>query len=696
MRKFVVGIALLVTLLTSSSIVSAQKKSPTLETIFHEPYSFGVRPSFEAFSFDDKKVYFEWNDSSYSVTSLYQVDLDGNNVTKAPKDIDLSFIPSPDNKKRAFTREGDLWIANYDGTNEQRLAYTKDRESNPMWSADSKAIAYQYKNGIWIYYLDGTTREVFQSSGSEKTYQLRGWALGNQAIVASVVDRSELREVYFPEYNGKFVETGATKKGIPAQEIFVAYIDSVRQHKLFEGTFWLDGLTISPSGKTLIADILDPEMKQRQMHRYDLVNSGDGDILYEEKTKGWINSGYVTLRWAPAAEKYVFTSEESGYNHLYLMSEKAEIAQLTQGEFEIAWWQWKDDNTIIYASNEGDTGLRDVYEYDLKKMASKKLTDSKAYRTDFALSHSKRYVVYMRSEVNMPAELYLLDTKRNKGEVRLTNSVPDAFSSLRLLQPTHETIVGRDGITKISMMMLAEDEDNSQKPVVVFVHGAGSLQNVFKGWSDSYPREYLFNQMLAQNGYVVLEVDFRHSLGYGRKFREDVTGWMGKYETHDIQDGLARIAATTGADTSRVGIYGGSYGGFMALYAVSHAPESFDAAAALRAVTNWENYYHANPWYTLPRLGKPDRDKDNYLRSSPLFFASQMDKPVLILHGLEDNNVGFQDAVQYIERLIQSGKDDFEMMMYPTERHSFKDPDAWFDEYRRIYRFWEKWLKEKK
>jgi len=112
----------------------------------------------------------------------------------------------------------------------------------------------------------------------------------------------------------------------------------------------------------------------------------------------------------------------------------------------------------------------------------------------------------------------------------------------------------------------------------------------------------MFHQFLNQRGYVVVEVDYRHSTGYGRKFREDVTNWMGKYETRDIIDGLDWMI-DNGAyiDTTRVGVYGGSYGGFMSLYAVSVAPERFHAAAALRAVTNWENYYHANPWYTLPR-----------------------------------------------------------------------------------------------
>ncbi|HLR24933.1 MAG TPA: DUF2920 family protein, partial [Fodinibius sp.] len=281
-------------------------------------------------------------------------------------------------------------------------------------------------------------------------------------------------------------------------------------------------------------------------------------------------------------------------------------------------------------------------------------------------------------------------------ETRLTHTIPDRFNKIDWQKEDYIRFTGRDGSTKLSMSVLEplDIQPGQEYPVVVFVHGAGSLQNVYKGWSSSYFREYMFHQYLTARGYYVMEVDYRHSTGYGRKFREDVTNWMGKYETRDIIDGINYLAEHyPQADTSNTGVYGGSYGGFMALYATSVAPDYFDAAAALRAVTNWENYYHTNPWYTLPRLGKPKADSVNYARSSPITYVDQLEQPVLILHGLIDNNVGFQDAAQYIDKLIQAGNKEFDMMMYPSERHSFEDPDAWYDEYSRIFGFFEEHLK---
>ncbi len=348
------------------------------------------------------------------------------------------------------------------------------------------------------------------------------------------------------------------------------------------------------------------------------------------------------------------------------------------------------------------------------------LTSEEGYRYQFQLTPDKRSVVYAKTYFNQPYDLYRLDitadSRTTNEEIQLTYSVPDSFYNLDWQQEEYVRIPSRDGSTSLAVSVLypdgyekqndaedisdaddINDAENDTYPVVVFVHGAGSLQNVFKGWSNSYWREYMFHQFLTHQGYIVLEVDYRHSTGYGRKFREDVTNWMGKYETEDIVDGLDWLKEHTNgaADLSRVGIYGGSYGGFMALYAASVEPDRFHAAAALRKVTNWRNYYYANPWYTLPRLGDPDVVPNHYDRSSPLTYVSDIKAPVLLLHGLIDDNVGFQDAMQYTDELIRAGDKDFELMVYPSELHGFTEPTSWLDEYTRIYRFFEKHLNEK-
>jgi len=374
----------------------------------------------------------------------------------------------------------------------------------------------------------------------------------------------------------------------------------------------------------------------------------------------------------------MFTSEQTGWNHIYTVElATGEVTQHTSGDYEITWASWLDDDKIAYANNESDYGSRHLFLYDVNDGTTEQLTEREAYRYQFSLTPDRSKVVYAKTYFNEPYDLFVMNLENPDGERQITQSVPDRFYEIDWQKEEYVRFTGRDGETDLSMSVLYPEgyDENETYPVVVFAHGAGSLQNVYKGWSNNYWREYMFHQYLTQRDYIVVEVDFRHSTGYGRDFREDVTNWMGKYETIDIVDGLDWLQEREGTlDLDNVGIYGGSYGGFMALYAVTDKPDRFHAAAALRKVTNWENYYYANPWYTLPRLGHPDEDREHYDRSSPLTYASELEHPVILLHGLKDDNVGAQDAFQYAEELIQSGNTNFEMMIYPSERHGFTSP----------------------
>jgi len=215
----------------------------------------------------------------------------------------------------------------------------------------------------------------------------------------------------------------------------------------------------------------------------------------------------------------------------------------------------------------------------------------------------------------------------------------------------------------------------------MFVHGAGYLQQVRRSMS-AYQVNMLFHQRLARLGFCVIDADYRHSKGYGRDFRAAVYGFMGGKDLDDCVAGVDYLETLGWVDTSRVGIYGGSYGGFMTLMALFTRPEVFACGAALRSVTDWRTYNH---WYTNPRLGDPVEDAANYERSSPIDHAEGLIHPLLLLHGLKDDNVFVQDTIRLMEKLIELGK-DFDAMLYPSQSHGFTDPDSWIDEYKRIER----------
>lgn len=664
-----------------------------LEDLFFEPYLPGLRPDFTNFSADLERIYFSWNDSAYTKTSRYEVDLGGQNLSKTDKNAVANYEFNSDLSRIAYTKNGRLFVSDPQYKEQSILVESKSGVTNPVWSPDGKQIAFMHDGDIWITSVyESYLAQVTSNDHHDPSFTLDRW-VGNERLLITSTDHNQSRTIYFPDYLGDFVSPGSSTRGIPKTTYAIADLESGEIDTLISNRN-RSSVSASSSGRYLAIDYADPALKQRKIKVYDFAED-QMNIVFQDSTDGWLYG--MNIEFNPLQDLLLIQSERDGWNHVYTIhADGSNFQQHTSGKFEVPWAAWLDPFTIVYASTKEDPGVRHIYTYNIRNQDRKRLTERSAYRYQFTLSAHKRYIVYAKTFFNEPYDLFRINLERPEHEVQLTESIPDRFRQIEWQEEDYIRFTGRDGETELSMSVLyPPDFDSHQEyPVVVFFHGAGSLQNVYKGWSNNYWREYMFHQYLIRQGYVVVEVDFRHSTGYGRKFREDVTNWMGKSETEDTIDGLDWLQENVGGlDLSRVGSYGGSYGGFMALYATSVEPDRFHVAAALRAVTNWRNYYYANPWYTKPRLGTPENDPVHYDRSSPLTYASEMEHPVLILHGLIDDNVGFQDAVQYIEELIQSGHENFEMMMYPSERHSFNEPSAWYDEYRRIFEFFEKHLK---
>ncbi len=229
------------------------------------------------------------------------------------------------------------------------------------------------------------------------------------------------------------------------------------------------------------------------------------------------------------------------------------------------------------------------------------------------------------------------------------------------------------------------------KPAVVFVHGAGYLQNAHKYWS-SYYREYMFHNLLASRGYVVLDPDYRASSGYGRDWRTAIYRFMGGKDLEDVVDGATYLVDAERVDPKRIGVYGGSYGGFITLMAMFTTPGVFKAGAALRPVTDWAHYNHG---YTSNILNVPQSDIEAYRKSSPIYHAAGLKGALLILHGMVDTNVHFQDSVRLAQRLIELRKENWELAAYPVENHAFLEATSWADEYKRILKLFEENLRRK-
>ncbi|MHB1312572.1 MAG: prolyl oligopeptidase family serine peptidase [Gemmatimonadaceae bacterium] len=389
-----------------------------------------------------------------------------------------------------------------------------------------------------------------------------------------------------------------------------------------------------------------------------------------------------------------FADESSGWAQLYsTAADGSDRKALTTGAFEIYDVALSSDRrSFFFHSSEVSAFDRDFYRMPIAGGARQKLTTGPGGHAA-VLSPDEKSMADVQSTTTRSPDLFLAGVCpaaamcKMAPASQLTVSQTAAWRAFPWIDPAIVMIPASDGVQVPAHIYKPQDIGATPNgAAVIFVHGAGYLHNVGHFWSE-YPREFMFNNYLASKGYVVLDIDYRASAGYGRDWRTAIYRFMGGRDLQDQVDGSAYLAKQFGIDPERVGMYGGSYGGFMTLMALFTAPRSFGAGAALRSVTDWAHYNHG---YTGSILNLPQDDTLAYHRSSPIFHADGLEDPLLMMHGMVDTNVNFQDIVRLTERLIELGKTGWDLAVYPVESHGFVRPASWTDEYRRIFDLFER------
>jgi dipeptidyl aminopeptidase/acylaminoacyl peptidase len=373
-------------------------------------------------------------------------------------------------------------------------------------------------------------------------------------------------------------------------------------------------------------------------------------------------------------------------------STDAKPVQITTGKWEIAATELSRDGKKFYVtSTEQHPGERHLYSVSIDGGARTKIT-SMTGSHDTQLSPDEGYIGVIYSYSTKPPEVYLMPNTPGGAAKQVTTTPTDAWRAFKWIDPKVITYKARDGVDVYARLftpeMIGARRDPS-RPAVIFVHGAGYLQNAHKYWS-TYFREYMFHNLLASRGYVVLDADYRASAGYGRDWRTAIYRHMGGKDLEDVVDGAKYLVAQEKVDPRRIGVYGGSYGGFITLMAMFTTPDVFAAGAALRPVTDWAHYNHG---YTSNILNIPQKDIEAYRKSSPIYFAEGLKGALLICHGMVDTNVHFQDSVRLAQRLIELRKENWELAVFPVENHGFTEETSWADEYKRILKLFEETLR---
>jgi dipeptidyl aminopeptidase/acylaminoacyl peptidase len=449
----------------------------------------------------------------------------------------------------------------------------------------------------------------------------------------------------------------------------------------------------SPNGENLAVELVANDHKDRWIESVDFATH---KLVTQNRLTdpAWINWSFNELGWLPDNRTLWFDSEASGWSQLYVKPLDGSARALTGTGYEVSDPVVSPDGKWFYVlSNRQAPYDYDVYRVPVAGGALQQVTHY-AGMDDFILSPDGTKLAVLHSSAYVPPQLAVMNADGSAArELTDTRTAKYKAYARQFVQPEFVKVPSSHGHFGIwSKYYQPAGYDTSHlHPAVIFVHGAGYLQDVEKNWS-FYFREQMFDNLLLQEGYVVIDMDYRGSAGYGRDWRDAIYRHMGHPELQDLLDGKAWMVKNHHVDPARVGIYGGSYGGFMTEMALLRAPGEFAAGAAQRPPSDWTSY---NDGYTSDILNTPQLDPEAYKISSPIEYAKNLADPLLINHGLIDNNVMTGDSIRLYQRFIELHKKNFWISLYPMERHDFKHAADWYDEYRRIHDLFTQYVKDK-
>ena len=403
----------------------------------------------------------------------------------------------------------------------------------------------------------------------------------------------------------------------------------------------------------------------------------------------WEMTAHSQLIWT-AGGRIVFPWERDGWLHLYSLPARgnAEATLLTPGDFEIEdVTASPDGKSIVYSSNQDDIDRRHIWRVSPDGGKPVRLTTGSGIEWRPAVTPGGQ-IAAIRSEAKTPARPALLED----GKLRDLVPIPADFPSAALVEPQPVLFTSPDGARIHAQLFLPPDGTPARHPAVIFFHG-GARRQMLLGfhWMFYYHQAYGFNEYLAAKGYVVLSVNYRAGVGYGQAFRETPHyGATGAVEYNDVLGAAAYLRARADVDATRIGLWGGSYGGYLTALGLARNSDLFAAGVDIHGIHDW-NLEITN---TIPQ-SEPDKRQQVFrtaFESSPLASVAKWRSPVLLIQGDDDRDVAFANSPRVIEALRKQGV-PFQQIIFPDEIHDFLIEAHWLTLYHAADEFLAKYLK---
>ena len=558
----------------------------------------------------------------------------------------------------------------------------------PEFSPNSEHISYIYKNNIYIYdirksetkkithkgqinkIICGATDWVYEEEfGFTKAYQ---WSNDGKFIAYYVFNESKVPEfsmdvfqekLYPKQERFKYPKAGERNSGVTINIFNLENNDNIVTKINDKKEFYFPRIKWTNTSNQLFVQRLNRHQNHLELLSVDPYN-GKASLVLEEKTDTYIDV-HDNLRFYDDDSYFLWTSEKSGFNHIYIYNiEGKKIRQITEGNWEVTKFYGYDqkNKTLYYQSTEKSPLQRDVYSINVfgKK---KKLLSTERGTNNAQFSKNFKYFINTHSSANTPNVIDLYNNKGKKQRtIKNSNQLTETLKEYNLTEKEFFQFTTEQGVSLNGWMMKPVNFDENKKyPVLMYVYGGPGSQTV----TDTWGRNYMWHQMMCQQGYIIVSIDNRGTGGRGAEFKKCTYKELGKLETIDQIEGAKHLSSLSYVDKERIGIWGWSYGGYMSSLCILKGSNYFNSAIAVAPVTNWRFY---DTIYTERYMQTPQENPDGYDLNSPINHVDSLSGNYFIIHGSADDNVHVQNTYEMVNALVKANK-QFELFIYPDKNH---------------------------